>query len=369
MCVRKTRANIIRLADAPKSCALAADGNYFAFHEGFFDIGNWTSSFFTGMALLAWRETEDEFFLQQTQRLAPWYRDKVFKHHADTMHDLGFLYSLYSVALYKLTGDKSHRAVALRAAELLGERFIPAGQFIRAWGRVDDPDPLTADMAIVDCLMNLPLLYWASEETGDKKFRDIAVAHADTVLKNFIRVDDSVYHAYRFDLKTGRPSRGDTYGGCAVESHWARGTAWAIYGFALSHRYTRDEKYLDAALRLARKFVANLDAEIIPTWDFKLTPQAPRIRDASAASIAVCGMQELLKHPRDTVLLKDASRRLLKRLCSEDYLDFRDGCPGLQKNGQIGDGLGMGKNAYTSWGDYFLMEALARELFQIESWW
>jgi unsaturated chondroitin disaccharide hydrolase len=370
LCVRKTRANIKRLADEPKSAAIAVDGNYFAFKEGFFEIGNWTSSFFTGMALLSWRETEDEFFLQQVQRLAPWYRDKVFKHHADTMHDLGFLYSLYSVALYKLTGEKSHREVALRAAELLAQRFNPVGRFIRAWGRMGEDHPeFSADMAIIDCLMNLALLYWASEETGQEKFRNIAVAHADTVLKNFVRADDSVYHAYRFDLKTGRPARGDTYGGCAVESHWARGTAWAIYGFALSYRYTRDEKYLEAALRLARKFIANLDDEIVPLWDFKLTPQAPRIRDASAGSIAVCSMQELLKHQRDTALLRDASRRLLRRLCGEDYLDFREACPGLQKNGMIGDGPGMAKNAYTSWGDYYLMEALARELFGCESWW
>src|ERR1039457_5424954 len=136
LCVRKTRSNIQRLANEPKTAALAVDGNYFGWQEGFFEIGNWTSSFFTGMALVAWRETEDEFFLQQVLRLAPWYRDKVFKHDADTMHDLGFLYSLYSVALFKLTGDRAHREVGLRAAEVLASRFIPAGGYLRAWGRM-----------------------------------------------------------------------------------------------------------------------------------------------------------------------------------------------------------------------------------------
>ena len=90
LCVRKTRGNIQRLADEPKSAAWAADGNYFDFKEGFYEIGNWTSSFFTGMALLAWRETEDEYFLNQVLRLAPHYRDKVFTHYMDTHHDLGF---------------------------------------------------------------------------------------------------------------------------------------------------------------------------------------------------------------------------------------------------------------------------------------
>ncbi len=109
LCIHKTRSNIQRLADEPKSAAWAEDGNYFNFKKGFYEIGNWTSSFFTGMALMAWRETEDEVFLNQVLRLAPHYREKVFNRHLDTHHDLGFLYSLYSVALYKLTGDKEHR--------------------------------------------------------------------------------------------------------------------------------------------------------------------------------------------------------------------------------------------------------------------
>src|ERR1019366_3041395 len=137
LCVAKTRGNIQRLADEPKSYALAVDGNYFVFPEGFYEIGNWTSSFFTGMALLAWRETEDEFFLQQTLRLAPEYRKKVFTEFAHTHHDLGFLYTLYSVALYKLTGDQAHRETGLRAADVLYQRFNQTGGFIRAWGHTD----------------------------------------------------------------------------------------------------------------------------------------------------------------------------------------------------------------------------------------
>jgi unsaturated chondroitin disaccharide hydrolase len=318
------------------------------------------------MALQAWRETEDEYFMQQVLRLKTHYREKVFTHSMDTMHDLGFLYSLYSVALYKLTGDKQHREVGLRAAEVLAQRFNTKGNFIRAWGRMDTDE--FDNMAIVDCMMNLPLLYWASNETGDKRFHDIAVCHADTTLKNFIRADDSVYHAYRFDLRTGKPLRGDTYGGCAVESHWARGTAWAIYGFALNYGYTLDHKYLDASLRLARKFIANLDKEVVPLWDFKLISDAPKIRDASAASVAICGFQELAKHHVAGFEILKAKHALLDRLCSEDYLNFDESCPGLQKKGMVGDRNKMGKNAYTSWGDYYLMEALSRELGFGESW-
>jgi unsaturated chondroitin disaccharide hydrolase len=130
----------------------------------------------------------------------------VFTRHLDTHHDLGFLASLYSVVLFKFTGDLHHHAVGFRAAEVLSQRFNEKNNFIRAWGRMDENDPkFPVSMAIIDCLMNLPLLYWASRESGDKRFHQIAVRHADTVLKNFVRPDDSVIHAFHFDPETGRP--------------------------------------------------------------------------------------------------------------------------------------------------------------------
>jgi unsaturated chondroitin disaccharide hydrolase len=364
LCIRKTRGNIKRLADEPKSAAWAEDGNYFNFKEGFYEIGNWTSSFFTGMALMAWRETEDEYFLNQVLRLAPHYREKVFIHHLDTHHDLGFLYSLYSVALHKLTGDKEHREIGLRAAELLALRFNPNGNFIRAWGRMDEIESTigdgkmrTDDMAIIDCLMNLPLLYWASNETGQNKFRDIAMRHADMCLKCFVRPDGSTNNIYRFDPKTWQPL------GDPNSTYWARGATWAIYGFALGYGYTRDEKYLDASVRLAKKFIANLDEEVVPWNDFHEAPHPGRVRDASAGAIAVCGFQELAKHgAADSAILK-VKQALLGRLCCEEYLDYDDSCFGVQKRGQ------GGKNGCTSWGDYYLMEAVVREIKEGSAFW
>lgn len=361
LCLSKARGNIKFLADEPKSAAWAVDGDYFKFAEGFYEIGNWTSSFFTGMALLAWQETEDEYFLNQTLRLAPHYREKVFTRHLDTHHDLGFLYSLCSVALYKLTGEKEHRAVGLRAAEVLAERFNEKGNFIRAWGHMNTTEQ--DNMAIIDCLMNLPLLYWASNETGDQKYHDIAVRHADMALKYFIRPDDSVCHAFRFDLKTGEPLGADNYCGNGKDSYWARGAAWAIYGFALSYGYTQDEKYLAASLRLARKFIAQLDAEVVPVWDFRLPANAAPVRDASAAVVAVCGFQELAKHQVADAGIVRARQALLNRVCAADYLNFDEACPGVLKSAY------GNKVAYSSWGDYFLMEALATELKMGETFW
>jgi unsaturated chondroitin disaccharide hydrolase len=367
LCAEKTRRNIETLADAPKSWSNAVDGDYEKYPEGFYEIGNWTSSFFTGMALLAWRETEDEFFLKQVLRLAPHYREKAVRRFLDMHHDAGFLYSLYSVALFKLTADREHREVGIAAATALAQRFNEKGNFIRAWGRMDTDE--FADMAIIDCLMNLPLLHWAAEETGNLQFREIAIKHADMALKVFLRADGSVYHAYRFDLATGEPLRGDTFGGCAAESHWARGAAWAIYGFALSYGYTRDEKCLAAAVKVAHAFVANLDAEMVPLWDFKLTPGFPEIRDASAAAVAVCGIQEILKSRPQETRLKSVAQQMLQRLCSNDYVDFDPLRRGVLKQCMIGAPGKSGRSAYTSWGDYYLMEAVSRELGHGDSWW
>lgn len=363
LCLGKARRNIKRLADDPKSAAWAENGDYFEFKEGFYEIGNWTSSFFTGMALIAWQQTEDESILKQILRLAPYYRKKVFTHWLDTHHDLGFLYSLYSVPLYKSTGDNEHCAVGLRAAEVLAERFNPKGGFIRAWGRMDSNDPeFPANMAIIDCLMNLPLLYWASEQSKDGRFHDIAMRHADMALKYFIRADDSVCHAYRFDLNTGEPIGPDNVCGDGKDSYWARGATWAIYGFVLSYKYTRERRYLDASLRIAKKFIAQLDSEVVPVWDFRLPKNSPRIRDASAAAIAVCGFQELANQGVDDVGIAAAKSALLGSIC-KNYIDFNEDCSGVLKCGY------GNKEAYSSWGDYFLMEALSRELFGLQPPW
>jgi unsaturated chondroitin disaccharide hydrolase len=363
LCVHKTRRNIKALADAPKSWSNAADGNYASFDEGFNELGNWTTSFFTGMALLAWRATGDDYFLQQTLRLAPAYREKAVIPEFHSHHDMGFLYSLYSVALYKLTGDPEHREVGLAAADALAQRYNEQGRFIRAWGQRGTAEQ--ENMAIIDCLMNLPLLYWASEVSGDQKFRNIAIAHADTTLVTFIRPDDSVCHAFRYDLKTGAPLGPDNYCGFGVDTYWARGTTWAIYGFAISYRHTGDRKYLDASLRILRKFMTQLDAEIVPLWDFRLPASEKPLRDASAASVAVCAIQELERRKSADASMTKLKHALLGRLCSPDYLDFNEACPGVQKLGQAG----ISRNAYTSWGDYYLMEALDRELHKGETWW
>jgi unsaturated chondroitin disaccharide hydrolase len=369
LCVEKTRRNIKLLADEPKSWAFDKDGIYSNFHEGFFEIGNWTSSFFTGMALIAYRHTKDHYFLEQLERLSAVYHEKVYEQYMETMHDLGFLYSLYSVALYKETGSQDHRQVGLRAADVLASRFDAKGNYIRAWGRLDELDTDYAGLAIIDCLMNLPLLFWAAEETGDKKYYEISVKHADTVLANFVREDHSVYHALRFNGETGEVIGEDNYCGNAVGSQWARGTSWAIYGFALLYKYTKDRKYLDVSEKIALRFAENLGTDGIPVWDFKMLEGDNFQLDTSAASPAVGGILELEKWGVQNPKLETAKNQMLEALTSGEYLNPDENIQGILSHAEVGNGVGKARYAYTSWGDYYLMEALDRVLYNRETWW
>ncbi len=367
---RKISRHLHRLADEPMDWSHAVDGAYWNSPTPFFSIGNWTSSFPLGVALLAVARGGDPELLDQVLRMEPHYRRKVTEYGEDTMHDLGFLFSLYSVALYQLTGDARHRETGLLAAERLAARAVPPTGYIQAWGRMGEIHEVFQGLAIIDCMMNLPLLHWAAEQTGDRRFRDVALQHAELTRRHFVRPDGSVCHAFRFDPQSGAPLRPDNYCGFAPDSYWARGATWAIYGFALSHRHTGEASHLETALHLAHAFIDRLDAHIVPLWDFRLPEGAPPLRDSSAAAIAACAFDELLHARPQETRLRETRDALVLRLCQPDYLDADESHPGLIRCGQIGgDAIGQARNAYTSWGDYYFMEALARQLGNAPSWW
>ncbi len=374
--VAKTRTNLADMPSHPTTWSFATDGDYTRWPEGFYEIGNWTNGFFAGMGVLSLKATGDATFLSHLEALKPLFDVKLEGENAvNTMHDLGFLYSPYAVAIYQHTGDTRYRDLAVKAARVLAGRFIAKGGYFRAWGRMDDSGTDYDGLAIIDCLMNMPLLYWASRETGDPMFREIAQRHTDTTLRNFVRSDDSVFHAYRFDHGTGAPDRPDNYCGHTVDSHWARGNSWAMYGFALAYQNVGDPAYLDAALRVTRKFVSCLDEGVVPLWDFRLTPGYPPLRDSSAAAVAVCAIHELESMGKADESLVAVKNSLLAKLLSPEYFDSDPAVRGVLRKGEVGDGADAerrvyrGKYAYTSWGDYFLMEAISRELGRQITWW
>lgn len=374
--IAKTRTNLADMPKHPTTWSFAADGDYTKWPEEFFDIGNWTNGFFAGMGVLALKQSGDANFLRLLEQLHPLFQAKLEGDHAiNTMHDLGFLYSPYAVALHQHTGDIRYRDLALKAARALAGRFIAKGGYFRAWGRMDETGTDYDGLAIIDCLMNMPLLHWASDETGDESFRQMALAHTDTTVRHFIRPDDSVFHCYRFDLNTGAPERPDNYCGHGVDTHWARGNTWAMYGLALAYRHAGRGEHLDASLRVTRKFLECLGDDVMPVWDFRLTAGSPPLKDSSAGAIAVCSIQELEALGHADAAMSEMKRNLLRELLSPEYFNADPGVRGFLRAGEVGDGHDAGRHyyqaqsVYTSWGDYYLMEAVARELGCRITWW
>lgn len=376
LCSAKTKVNLADMPKYPTTWSCNAAGDYTEWKESFFEIGNWTNGFFTGMGVLALKDSADAGYKSLLDGVRFLFEQKLEPGNAEnTMHDLGFLYSPYAVALYEHSGEEAYKQLGIKAAETLLARFNPKGNYFRAWGRLDEIGTDYDGLAIIDCLMNMPLLYWASRVTGDERFKNAAIAHTKTTAAHFVREDDTVFHSFRFNPENGRPERPDNYCGHQVNSHWARGTTWAMYGFALAYRHTGNADFLEVSLRVSKKFTELLPEDAVPPWDFRLTSHARDIKDSSAAAIAVCALQELKQQGHSTPALDEAKDRLLEALLGEEYLDQDLKVRGLLKKAEIGDSHDgtreyyQAKYAYTSWGDYFLMEALGRELGISINWW
>lgn len=341
----------------PEFCA-CSDGQYFRNEHplDFMDIQTWMPSFFTGEVLLAYEYSKDKRYLDWLEQFEKVYEEKVFLHPEQTMHDLGFLYLPYAVGLWNVTKKKSYRDMALKAADELAKRFSVKGGFIRAWGKNGDMQDPRAGEAIIDCMMNIPLLFWASKETGIPIYEEIAKRHADTTFHYFMREDGSLYHAYRFDVHTGEPMWGCNYCGYSDESFWARGCAWAIYGFVIAYTYTGKQRYLDISVRLLKRFQKECENEEdgIPLWDFRLPFGIQERKDTSAAAIVASAAYELAECTSDREY-RDYAEKLLHTLMKKQYFDQDVNVPGILRES---NGLGH----YTLFGDFFFMEALMKAM-------
>lgn len=216
-----------------------ANGNYIdrAQKEDYNGLAWWTNGFWAGTMWLLYQDTGDACY-REIAKNAEKRMDKCFDFNCGLNHDAGFMYMPAAVADYRLTEDETSRRRGLHAANILAGRFNPVGRFIRAWDGAGEGDD-TRGWAIIDCMCNLSLLYWASEETSDPRYRHIAMMHADTVMKYFIRPDGSVKHIVEFDPETGVYVCSHTGQGYAHGSAWSRGQGWAIYGFMISYIHTR----------------------------------------------------------------------------------------------------------------------------------
>ncbi len=324
------------------------------------DNDEWTNGFWTGQLWLAWQMSGDSRYRDAAKGTLPSFKERARQKIAVDHHDLGFLYTLSCCAAGQLTGDSAAITAAVEAAELLLSRFDATANVIQAWG--DPSDPLQRGRMIIDCNLNLPLLWWASRQTGDRRFADAADRHLAQAARYLVRHDFSTFHTFYIDTETGAPRHGTTHQGFSDDSAWARGQAWGIYGFALAFRHTGDPAYLELASNLADYFLDRLPSDQICYWDLIFT-DGTEPRDSSAAAIAVCGLLELA-----SMLPLSDSRRdryadlaaAIVRSLDSGYLAPLSGSNGLLDHAVYHWPNKVGVDECCIWGDYFYLEALLR---------
>ncbi|MEF2071097.1 glycoside hydrolase family 88 protein [Consotaella aegiceratis] len=334
----------------------------------------WTCGFWPGEIWLAFEASGDPVFKHAAQIQVQSFLHRIERKIDVDHHDMGFLYSPTCVAAWKLAGDEDGRRAAILAADQLIARFHPVGGFIQAWGAMGAPENYRY---IIDCLLNLPLLYWATKETGDEAYRDIALTHTRTCLAHSIRPDGSTYHTFFMDPETGGPVRGETCQGYKDDSSWARGQAWGVYGTALSYRYERRPEYLDAFRRVLAYYLSRLPEDLVPYWDLIFTDGSDEPRDSSSASIAACGLLEMAQYvePAEAEGYVALARRMLKSLADHYAVTDSSVSNGLvlhgtySKKSPFNTCTPEGVDECVSWGDYFYMEALTRLSKSWEPYW
>lgn len=331
---------------------------------------DWTDGFWVGMLHLAQTyRYNDELATVITKQLAV-FKERLDKEIVVNHHDIGFLYSLSAVADYRQNKTDASRELALQAADVLMRRYNQQAQIFQAWGALDNPEK--QGRMIIDCNMNLPLLYFASNETGNHQYRVAAEKHIKQAQRYLIREDHSTFHTYYMDPVTGEPRFGKTAQGFSDESCWARGQAWGIYGFPISFNYTGDTTLLESAAYLADYFIQHLPSDFVPYWDLIFT-EGSEERDTSAASIAICGLLELAKQlpvtdHRKSTYNQVASQMLLSLITSYTTKNHPE-WNGLLTQGVYTKPGNYGINESTLWGDYFYFEALIRFYQSWASFW
>ena len=316
----------------------------------------WTCGFWPGEIWLAYERTHDGAFREAGLTLVDSFDRRIRRKVKVAHHDMGFLYTPACVAAYKLTGDQKAREAAILAADQLISRFQPKGEFIQAWGRMGSPINYRF---IIDCLLNLPLLYWASQETGDEKYAGIAKRHTATCMANSFRLDGSTFHTF-YMKKDGSPGHGRTCQGYQDDSFWARGQAWGVYGSILSYRYTKDPAALDTFKRALAFYLTRLPEDLVPCWDMLFQPDSGEPRDSSSAAIVACGLLEAVRIlPREET---GEYERLAREMAGSLAANYAVPVP-VEGTGLILHGTYSKKSPYntcvpegvdecTSWGDF-----------------
>lgn len=278
---------------------------------------DWTSGFYPGSMWLAYELTGDEALAKEARKYTN--RLENIQYYTGN-HDIGFMmYCSYGQAL-RLKPESKDKQILVNSSESLCSRFSPEVGLIRSWDFGSWSYPV-----IIDNMMNLEMLFKVSEQTGNSKYRDIAIAHADKTLKNHFRENMTSYHVVSYFPQSGKVEVKGTFQGYSDSSAWARGQAWGVYGYTMCYRFTKNQAYLDAAHKIARFIMDNRPSEndYIPYWDYD-TPDIPNApRDASASAVTASALLELCGYTDDKKLSNnyvEYAENILKQLSSPDYL-------------------------------------------------
>ena len=317
------------------------------------NITAWTNGFWGGLMWLMYAETKNEDYLL-TAKNAERIMDGALKKAEFLHHDVGFMWHIMSGASYRLTGDVESKRRNLLAAMTLASRYNIDGDYIVAWNT-----PEKKNLSIIDTMMNIPQLYWASRELDDDRFAKIARRHANMAMRDHVRPDGSVAHIVSHT--TDAPSVIETLGGqgYGVGSTWSRGASWALYGFALSFIHTGDEKYLDTAKKVAHYFAANAATTgWLPLLDFR-APDEPVFYDSTAGAIAACGMIEIAKHAPDLEkgFYLTCAINILKAM-EKAWCDWSQEQDGILQYGSLK--YGKEEHMHIIYGDYYFTEAILK---------
>lgn len=313
----------------------------------------WTGGFFVGMLWLAGAVREDPAILKTARswamRLAPRATDR-------STHDMGFLFEPSCVRGHNIQADEQLRSLAISAGRSLASRFVPEGRYIPAWDPSEGQQYLA--LAIVDTVMNLPIVCWAANETGDSRMHDIAVQTAKTIREQHIRPDGATYHVVDHDPETGEITHRGTHQGAHDNSCWTRGQAWTLYGFTRMGVVLESEEMMATARKTADYFLTQLGKKTIPPWDFDRNDADEPI-DSAAGAIAASGLLELGRRTGEQAYTQ-AGERMVHGLI-DTCIDFdHPDKPGLLMHGTVDYPRSSGVDESIIYGDHYFMEALVK---------
>lgn len=318
---------------------------------------DWTSGFFPGILWYLYEMTNDVFYKKLAEK---WTAGLTEIQNYSGSHDIGFIIFCSFGNGYRITKNEEYKKVILQGANTLMKRYNPKVGVIRSW---DHSRNRWQYPVIIDNMMNLELLLWASRNGGSQQMYDIAFQHAEKTMLNHFRSDGSTYHVLSYDTTNGNVISKGTHQGYSDESCWSRGQAWAIYGFTMAFRYTKDSRFLETAQKAANYFINNLPPDKIPSWDFSVNNLSNEPHDASAAAIASSALFELSSFISDLALKEKyyfAAVSILKSLCTEQYLTNDTSSLGIL-NHSVGNKPDNSEvDVSLIYGDYYFIEALIR---------